>query len=475
MQLPNLYLPKVNLNGANFTKTNLDGADLQDSSLNKAKFDWARFKSTIFVANENFNDYPSQGNNDWLGFFTFPFNKQQVKCDSPKFLQAIQFYQSLVRDTIIEEENNILSIKDYPPDPNSEHEQKTVTFSTQPGYKEYKTCFSHLNLENLYFGKTDFREFNLSGTSFKNSYLVDADLRGANLVGTNLEGAYLKNIKIDNKDEEKLDEKTKLVIKLFNSSDPSEVIISELKKNKGLIDLTNLDLSTIKISGKTAQEKKELKGLDLEKTRLIKSTLENLDMGCGNSQGECKAADLGDVDLRGATLTNINLTGANLRSALLMKVTMEHVILHNADLFTAKLTSAVIKDTDFKNADLNSVTLKGATLENGDSSFADFSSVILSGATLNRVNLSNAKLNNADLSGATLNHVDLSKAKLNGAILYGADLSNAKNLDKVTSFKDASYCDKSSNNNDTSPITKFPKKFNPKDKGMVVSCQPPKS
>ncbi len=119
--------------------------------------------------------------------------------------------------------------------------------------------------------------------------------------------------------------------------------------------------------------------------------------------------------------------------------------------------------------------MKGATLENGDSSFADFSSVILSGATLNRVNLSNAKLNNADLSGATLNHVDLSKAKLNGAILYGADLSNAKNLDKVTSFKDASYCDKSSNNNDTSPITKFPKKFNPKDKGMVVSCQPPKS
>jgi uncharacterized protein YjbI with pentapeptide repeats len=484
MQLPNLYLPKVNLNGANFTKSNLDGADLTDSSLNKANFDWASLRNASFVSPNisSNNYYPSQGKNYLLKLFLSLLPNQPVKCVLPSSkLRDIQRYQSYDRDYGREKEDvkyNFRSVKDYVPNVDDDGlKERLLVFSKDAVYKNYQKCFSRLKLENLYLKDADFRGFDLRGTSFKNSYLAGAKINGANLEGTNLEGAYLKDIQIDNKDVEKLDEKTKLAIKLSisNNGDPLEVIISELKKNKGLIDLTNLDLSTITIIGKDQTKKTELKSLNFKNARLVNSTLQNLDMGCdlqpstnttNNSQEECKSANLESIDLRNAKLTNIDLTGANLNSAFLMNTEMNGVILKKADLFAANLTGAIINDTNFEGANFNSVTLKGAKLENikNLNKVTDFYAVDLSGAILNKV----------DLSSFNLNEADLSNANLAGAILYGADLSKAKNLDKVTTFKGASYCDKPSNN-DTSPITKFPKKFNPKEKGMVVSCQSPNS
>jgi len=99
-----------------------------------------------------------------------------------------------------------------------------------------------------------------------------------------------------------------------------------------------------------------------------------------------KAASKVGANLRGAYLSNANLSGAYLRGAYLS----------NADLSGAVLSDAVLSDAD------------------------------LSGAVLRGADLRGAYLSNADLSGAVLRDADLSGAVLRGADLRGAVLSDAK-------------------------------------------------
>ena len=117
--------------------------------------------------------------------------------------------------------------------------------------------------------------------------------------------------------------------------------------------------------------------------------------GEGGSRADLRGANLSDAnlsnaDLRGANLRNANLFGANLRGANLS----------NADLFGANLRGANLFGANLRNADLRDANLRGANLSNADLRGANLSNADLFGA-----NLRGANLSNADLCGASIDQM----------------------------------------------------------------------
>jgi hypothetical protein len=92
----------------------------------------------------------------------------------------------------------------------------------------------------------------------------------------------------------------------------------------------------------------------------------------------------------------------------------------------ARKNGAVLRGADLSDADLSGAVLRGADLSDADLSDADLSGAVLSGAVLRGADLSGAVLSGADLRGADLRGADLSDADLRGADLSDADLRHVK-------------------------------------------------
>jgi TIR domain/Pentapeptide repeats (8 copies) len=99
------------------------------------------------------------------------------------------------------------------------------------------------------------------------------------------------------------------------------------------------------------------------------------------------------------------------------------VDLSGADLRRAILSSVNLSGADLRRANLSSANLSGANLSNANLSNANLSNADLS-ADLSNANLSNANLSDANLRRAILSSADLSGANLSGAMLGGTVLAN---------------------------------------------------
>jgi uncharacterized protein YjbI with pentapeptide repeats len=124
--------------------------------------------------------------------------------------------------------------------------------------------------------------------------------------------------------------------------------------------------------------------------------------------------------LRGAVLSDADLSGADLSGAVLRGAVLSDADLRGAVLSDADLSGAVLSGADLSGAVLSGAVLRGAVLSD-----ADLSGAVLRGADLSDAVLSDADLSDADLSDADLSGADLSGADLSGAVLSGADLSGA--------------------------------------------------
>ena len=103
----------------------------------------------------------------------------------------------------------------------------------------------------------------------------------------------------------------------------------------------------------------------------------------------------------------------------------DRAYLRGADLSDADLSDAYLSGAYLSRADLSDADLRGAYLSRADLSDAYLRGADLSGAYLRGADLSDADLSDADLSGAYLSGAYLSRADLSGADLSGADLSGA--------------------------------------------------
>jgi len=121
-------------------------------------------------------------------------------------------------------------------------------------------------------------------------------------------------------------------------------------------------------------------------------------------------ADLGNADLAGADLHEVNLAGADLEGA----------DLHETNLRGADLRGTNLAEADLRRADLGRAHLAGADLHEAHLAGAD-----LRGAHLAEVNLRQADLREAHLEGMNLDGVNLTGADLRRAYLDGADIRRA--------------------------------------------------
>lgn len=128
------------------------------------------------------------------------------------------------------------------------------------------------------------------------------------------------------------------------------------------------------------------------------------------STSHCVAApapgvDWHDCDKRFLTLSNVNLTGANLTNALLDK----------ANLSGANLTGAALTGTSLTQTNLAGATLTGA----------NFRDKLLTGTNLSEATLSGANLTNTLLIGTLFTGANLTGADFTGAVPVGADFTRA--------------------------------------------------
>jgi uncharacterized protein YjbI with pentapeptide repeats len=150
--------------------------------------------------------------------------------------------------------------------------------------------------------------------------------------------------------------------------------------------------------------------------------------GADLSEANLTNAKLSGADLSEANLTNANLSGVSLRRANLSGVDLSGVLLLDADMSYANLSGCHLTHAKLGGADLSYVNLSGAKLVGADLSCVKLLSAQLSGADLSHARLGNAnlfdaKLSGADLSGAMLLGADLSSADLTSADLTDANLS----------------------------------------------------
>lgn len=139
------------------------------------------------------------------------------------------------------------------------------------------------------------------------------------------------------------------------------------------------------------------------KDKLAKANLRNAKLIGFNLE----SANLANADLRGSVLCEANLESADLTNADLRGV----VDLTGANLRKAVLYKAKMEESDLKKADLTKADLANASLV---------------GSVMSEAILKDANLTQADLRGTMLIKANLDNANLSGADLSGADLQDAK-------------------------------------------------
>jgi uncharacterized protein YjbI with pentapeptide repeats len=135
--------------------------------------------------------------------------------------------------------------------------------------------------------------------------------------------------------------------------------------------------------------------------------------------------DLTVADLRGADLSEANLSGANLRGADLIRANLQGANLYRADLTQANLTIANLIGADLRGACLLKANLS-ANFSKADLRGANLSRADLNGAILSGANLSEAFLITTNLLGADLSEANLRGANLIGSTFIGVNINNAK-------------------------------------------------
>ncbi|HZO75776.1 MAG TPA: toll/interleukin-1 receptor domain-containing protein [Ktedonobacteraceae bacterium] len=169
----------------------------------------------------------------------------------------------------------------------------------------------------------------------------------------------------------------------------------------------------------------DLRGADLSETNLSRVDFEGADLSETN---------LTSSDLRGAVLRHANLGNATLQDARLNETILDGILLRGANLWGAdfsgqhwvNLNGADLSKTILMEANLSRANLGGTNLREANLAYSNLNSAYLS-----RANLQGANLQGANLSGADLTEADLSEAKVGRTIFGDIDLRLAKGLETM--------------------------------------------
>jgi len=141
-------------------------------------------------------------------------------------------------------------------------------------------------------------------------------------------------------------------------------------------------------------------------------------------------------------LTDVDLTGANLRDASFKRADLTASILQNIDARRTKFVTSILRD----------VILDGANLVRADLTKADLKGASLKGANLTWARMFRADLSGADLTGARLDNTDLLQAVLDGATWTDGETICAEgSIGRCLRSRDAATPEPTSDVSDTEP------------------------
>lgn len=170
---------------------------------------------------------------------------------------------------------------------------------------------------------------------------------------------------------------------------------------------------------------------DLENATLDFSLLYACDLRKANFRNASLVrADLRGACLRGAIMTGADLTSADLREGTFATYDPEKGLSYISD---GEAWEEGVGGVDLRGANLGSVKLSGAICTN-----SNFEDANLSKSVIIRGNLAGANLAGANLAGADLSQCDIRDVSLRGANLTGAliDFSNLVNVDMTGALTD---------------------------------------
>ena len=164
------------------------------------------------------------------------------------------------------------------------------------------------------------------------------------------------------------------VFKVIGRRTPAQVA-AEMEESDDCLDLTGInavgvDLHEFNLQN-TCWDRSDLRGAVVSDANLTDTTFESAIL---------QQANLDGVDAQGASFTSANLFGANLSQSNLSQ----------ANLLAANMSTSILQGTNLTDANLQGTSLTGATMFGAT----------LRGANLLNANLSNAVLPDVDLSGA---------------------------------------------------------------------------
>jgi len=188
------------------------------------------------------------------------------------------------------------------------------------------------------------------------------------------------------------------------------------KHRKVIPDLAQANFSNLNLSG-----------INLKRAILKQANFSNANL----TKAQLNNANLEKASLLGANLSNANFKGANLDFSILFKASLDrHTVMAEKYSKVHEIVNHLGENKNFAGIDLSNSNLFRADLSN-----AELSQAKLVNANLNSANLSSAYLYKADLTGANLQNADLKNAYFSQANLTSAYLGNA--LCCGTYFKDA--------------------------------------
>jgi uncharacterized protein YjbI with pentapeptide repeats len=312
-----------------------------------------------------------------------------------------------------------------------------------PGLDFTGADFSGLDLRGFNFAgawleSVNFNKANLSGADFSYAVLAYADLSESIAVGTKFTGANLGRSKLRNCvfDDTDLSGATLM----FCNFDKTQFRRSKLN-GAMLLDTQwgKADWSGAQLAGQTFY-KLDLQGMVLTEANLA---------GCNFIECDLTGVDLRGANLMGATFATSKLDKAQLQFAkakgaiFAKECTLTNADLSQADLSGCNFGAADMTGVRLMKALLDSANLSDAKIDQSDWHLASAKSALLcktklKDALLVGVNFQDAILQNADLLGADLTNsnlfsADMSRVRLNGDVKFdGALLKRARTWPRLT-------------------------------------------
>ncbi len=180
----------------------------------------------------------------------------------------------------------------------------------------------------------------------------------------------------------------------------------------------------------------DLSGINLRQAILDRANLKNTIFASAGQEkqdwtrkkaiGNLTEANLQSADLTKAFLSNVLLKEANLLHASLNRADLSGAQLQNSNLSSAKMIGASLEKAMLEGASLTGANLTTAKLSKANLMGTNLGKIKALGADLSFANLAQATANGGDFSQANLSNANLVEMKLSSAQLQGANLRNAE-------------------------------------------------